>query len=88
MPEGVVEFEDFGTVDGLGVFVREDGPLGDVARCEVFGDGAGVEFVLQGYLDGVASEGDGAEGGEFGGDAGDAGDEEVGFSEVEEGGEG
>ena len=62
--------------------------MGDVAGGEVGGDFPRVEFVLQRDLDGVAGEGDGAEGAGFGGDAGDAGDEEVGFAQVEEGGEG
>ena len=51
----------------------------DVAGGEIGGDLAGVELVLQGYLDGEAGEGYGAEGSDFGGDAGDTGDEEVGL---------
>ena len=87
MAEGVVDFEDFGAVDGLRVLGGGCAALGDVAGGEVGGDFAGVEFVLEGYLDGVAGEGDGGEGGDFGVYACDAGDEEVGFCEVEEGGE-
>lgn len=45
--EGVVDFEDFGPVDALWVFGRDDAALRDVARGEVCGDLARVEFVLQ-----------------------------------------
>lgn len=88
LPQRVVDFEDLGAVDALRVLRGGGAALRDVAGGEVRGDFARVELVLQGDLDGVAREGDGAEGGDFGVDAGDAGDEEVGFCEVEEGGEG
>lgn len=61
---------------------------GDVANCEVGRDVAHVEFVLQGYLDGEASESHGGEGCHFGVYACDSGDEEVGFCEVKQGREG
>ena len=55
----------------------------DVAGAEIAGDFAGVEFVLQRYLDGVAGKGYGAQGSNFRADAGNTGDEEVCFPEVE-----
>lgn len=87
LPQCVADFEDFGTVDTLRVLCRRGTALRHIAGGEISGYLARVELVLQRYLYGVAGEGDGAEGCNFGVYACNAGDEEVGFCEVEEGGE-
>ena len=85
LAQRVVELEDLCAEEELWILAGVLGTEGDVARGEVCGDRAGVEFVLEAGLDGVAGEGDGAEGAVFGVDGGYACDEEVGPREVETG---
>lgn len=47
------DFEDFGPVNGLRVFIRSCAALGIVASAKFF---AWVEFILQGDLDSITSE--------------------------------
>lgn len=81
----VVDLEDLGAVDAAGVLPGVVGTLGEVAGGGVGGHFADVDLVLQGDLDGVASQGHTADGGQLGVDTGDTGDEEVGVGQVEGG---
>ena len=58
----------------------------DVAGAEVGGKFACIDLVLERDLDGVASEGDGANRGDFGVDSTNAGHEKVSRGEVESSG--
>lgn len=81
--ERLAHFKDFGSVDAAGVLVWGVCSLRDVAGGEVGGDLAGIEFVLQGNLDGVLAECDVCEGAIFGVYASNSTDEEVCLLQVE-----
>ena len=70
MLEVLVDFEDFGAVDGLRVFGGGGAADRDVAGGVVAGQVADVELVLESDLDCKAGDCDAADGGYFGVDAG------------------
>ena len=79
----VVDFEDLGAVDVLGVLCRTEGSQWHIAGREVVGDLSRVELVLQSDLDGVFGKCHRAQSGYFGADTSDASNHEVGLGEVE-----
>jgi hypothetical protein len=82
--EGVVDLDDFGTVDIRRVLVGKHRALRNVARRRIGGLLARVELKLQGNLNGVARESHAADCANFGVYASDTGNEEVRVLEVED----
>ncbi len=86
LAEVVVELEDLGAIDVLGVHPGERDALREVTSGEVGRHLARVDLALQSHLYSKAREGDTAEGALLGVDACYAGDEAVRALEVEGGG--
>lgn len=84
--EVVVDLEDLSAINGGGVRVGHVVAEAEVASRPVAGHLAGVELVLEGDLNGIAGEGDGAEGANLGGDTSNTSDQEVSLRQVEEAG--
>ena len=82
-PQGRIDLEDFGTVNGGRVFTRFFGTERDVTGGKVVPDISHIEFVLQGNLNFEPGESHGSQGSLTGSNPSDSSDEKISFREIE-----